>query len=65
MCDFSQTTRTFAPLENLFELFELYILKCTMVVQKMSKKFKNAQYIKNIVHFYLLFTMVYDKILLG
>ena len=45
MCDFSQTTRTFAPLENLFELFELYILKCTMVVQKMSKKFKNAQYL--------------------
>ena len=54
-----------APLENLFELFELYILKCTMIVQKMSKKFKNAQYIKDIVHFYLLFTMVYDKILLG
>ena len=38
---------------NLFELFELWY-KCTWIVQKMSKKHKNAQHFQIIVHFYLL-----------
>jgi len=39
---------------KLFELYSIYIKKCTIIVKKMSKNDKNAQYIQTIVHFCLL-----------
>lgn len=42
-------------MERKTRTFRVYILKCTMIVQKVSKKCKNAQYIKNIVHFFAYF----------